>query len=334
MVKVSVRSLYFAAQAQAASVEEALEALRRLWKEDGSVRDLMTKAAKEGYVLADAQDMPAPFVAAVKVALARLRERLKEETPSTLLVKGTGKAKEERKPEERKPMVWESPEGVKYAVEVYDLTPREEKHWGFRDKRVEDAAKWVEKFLSGVEYEEGASPLEEALEHEDNPHFRREDLIPEDLEARLRLLGWDGTLRSFQALVDTLPAREKAFVERVRSISALVDREKGQVVAVKSPIGWEVRQGLSREAMKAVMAVGLLQELVKDPSWKVPEVRRHVEAVAEADAHLKGLLAELEAIATLRQAKHHLDQVGRGRAIAVYRDPATGEPVYRTPVIG
>jgi len=330
MVKVSVRSLYFAAQAQAASVEEALEVLRRLWKEDGSVRDLMTKAAKEGYVLVDTRDMPAPFVAAVKVALARLRERLKEEAPSTLLVRhGKGKAKEERKP-----MTWESPEGVKYAVEVYDLTPREEKHWGFRDKRVEDAAKWLERFLSGVEYEEGRSPLEEALEHEDNPHFRREDLIPEDLEARLRLLGWDGSLRTLQALVDTLPAREKAFVERVRSISALVDREKGQVVAVKSPIGWEVRQGLSREAMKAVMAVGLLQELVKEPSWKVPEARRHVEAVAEVDAHLKGLLAELEAIATLRQAKHHLDQVGRGRAIAVYRDPATGEPVYRTPVIG
>ena len=64
------------------------------------------------------------------------------------------------------------------------------------------------------------------------------------------------------------------------------------------------------------------------------EARRHVEAVAEADAHLKGLLAELEAVATLRQAKYHLDQVGRSRAIAVYRDPATGEPVYRTPVIG
>ena len=64
------------------------------------------------------------------------------------------------------------------------------------------------------------------------------------------------------------------------------------------------------------------------------EARRHVEAVAEADAHLKGLLAELEAVATLRQAKYHLDQVGRGRAIAVYRDPATGEPLYRTPVIG
>lgn len=59
-----------------------------------------------------------------------------------------------------------------------------------------------------------------------------------------------------------------------------------------------------------------------------------MEAVAEVDAHLKGLLAELEAIAILRKVKYYLDQMGRGRAIAVYRDPAAGEPVYRTPVIG
>ncbi|AFH40007.1 hypothetical protein TTHNP4_00320 (plasmid) [Thermus thermophilus] len=32
-----------------------------------------------------------------------------------------------------------------------------------------------------------------------------------------------------------------------------------------------------------------------------------MEAVAEVDAHLKGLLAELEAIATLRKVKYYLD---------------------------
>jgi len=326
-VKIPVLALRQAAQVEVRTAEEALEALRKLWREDEGVKKLLEQAARRGYTLVQTRDVEPAFTAAIRVAIARLRERLGEEKPSTLVVRG-GKGKEERKP-----MFWESPEGVRYRVEPYDLTPREEKYWSYRDKRVEDAAKWVEQFLAMAEYEEAPSLLEDALEHEDNPHFRR-DLIPEDLEAELRLLGWDGTLRNLQALVDTLPAREKAFVERVRSITALVDREKGQVVAVKSPIGWEVRQGLSREAMKAVMAVGLLQELVKEPSWKVHEVRRHVEAVAEADAHLKGLLAELEAIATLRQAKHHLDQVGRGRAIAVYRDPATGEPVYRTPVIG
>jgi len=325
-VKIPVLALRQAAQVEVRTAEEALEALRKLWREDEGVKKLLEQAARRGYTLVQTRDVEPAFTAAIRVAIARLRERLGEEKPSTLVVRG-GKGKEERKP-----MFWESPEGVRYGVEPYDLTPREEKYWSYRDKRVEDAAKWVEQFLAMAEYEEAPSLLEDALEHEDNPHFRR-DLIPEDLEAELRLLGWDGTLRNLQALVDTLPAREKAFVERVRSITALVDREKGQVVAVKSPIGWEVRQGLSREAMKAVMAVGLLQELVKEPSWKVHEVRRHVEAVVEADAHLKGLLAELEAIATLRQAKHLLDQLGRGRRIAVYRDPATGEAVYRTPVI-
>jgi hypothetical protein len=33
-------------------------------------------------------------------------------------------------------------------------------------------------------------------------------------------------------------------------------------------------------------------------------------------------------------AKYLLDELGRGRRVAVYRDPSTGEPVYRTPVIG
>ncbi|MGC8877087.1 hypothetical protein [Thermus sp.] len=326
MVKVGVRSLYFAARAQVGSVEEALEALRKLWKEDDTVRELLAKAAKEGYVLVDAKDVPAPFVAAVKVALARLRERLGEEKPSTLVVKG-GKGKEERKV-----MTWESPEGVRYRVEPYDLAPREERHWAYRDKRVEDAAKWVERFLSMAEHEEGRSPLEEALEHEDNPHFRREDLIPEDLEAGLRLLGWDGTLRNLQALVDTLPAREKAFVERVRSIAALVDREggKAQVVAVKTPVGWEVKVA-SKPVLNAVLSVGLLQEAVKKDRWSTKEVRWYLEDVKP---FVPGLEGAVEAIATLRKAKYLLEELGRGRKVAVYRDPATGEPVYRTPVIG
>jgi hypothetical protein len=45
-------------------------------------------------------------------------------------------------------------------------------------------------------------------------------------------------------------------------------------------------------------------------------------------------MASLNAIATLRRAKHLLDELGRGRRVAVYRDPSTGEPVYRTLVIG
>jgi len=238
MVKVSVLSLRRAvSQAQVQSVEEALEVLRKLWKEDEGVRRILEKAAKEGYVLVDTQHVEPAFTAALKTALAKLRERLGEEKPSTLRVKYDPKRKEERsKP---KPMTWESPEGVRYTVEVYDLTPREEKYWAYRDTRVEDALRWVESFISMAEYEEGASVLEEALEYEDNPHFER-DLLPEDLKEDLRVMGWqDGTLRSLKTLVESLPAREKEFKERVRSITALVDREEGKVLAVQTPNGWD-----------------------------------------------------------------------------------------------
>jgi hypothetical protein len=330
MVKVSVLALRQAAQVQEVqSVEEALEALRKLWKEDEGVRKLLEEAARHGYTLVQTKDVEPAFVAAVRTALAKLRERLGEEKPSTLRVKYDPKRKEERsKP---KPMTWESPEGVRYTVEVYDLTPREEKYWGFRDTRVEEAAKWVENFISMAEYEERPSLLEEALEYEDNPHFRR-DLIPEDLEADLRLLGWDGTLRSLKTLVDTLPAREKEFKERVRSITALVDRrgEEPEVVAVKTPNGWEVK-ATSRAVVNAVLSMGLLEQVLEKGDWHTGEVRRYVKDV---EAFVPGLTASLNGIATLRRAKYLLDELGRGRRVAVYRDPSTGEPVYRTPVIG
>jgi hypothetical protein len=328
MVKVSALALRQAAQVQEVqSVEEALEALRRLWKEDEGVRRILEKAAKEGYVLVDTRHVEPVFTAALKTALAKLRERLGEE-PSTLKVKYDPKRKEERS----KPMTWESPEGVKYTVEVYDLTPREEKYWAYRDTRVEEAARWVENFISMAEYEERPSLLEEALEYEDNPHFERENLIPEDLEADLRLLGWDGTLRSLRALVDTLPAREKEFEERVRSITALVDRrgEEPKVVAVKTPNGWEVKE-TSRDMVNAVLSLGLLMEALEKEDWRTGEVRRYVK---DLEPFVPGLMASLNAIATLRRAKHLLDELGRGRRVVVYRDPSTGEPVYRTPVIG
>lgn len=161
MTKVSVRSVFSGKEAR--SVQEALEVLRGLWKEDATVRNHLTKAAREGYVLVDTKDMPTHLVAALRTALARLRERLGEEKPSTLLVK-PGKGKEERKP-----MTWESPEGVRYVVHPYDLTPREERYWGFRDQRVQEALAWVERFLANSEVEEGPSLLEEALEREENP---------------------------------------------------------------------------------------------------------------------------------------------------------------------
>jgi hypothetical protein len=329
MVKVSVLALRQAAQVQEVQTAgEALEVLRELWKEDGGVRRILEKAAKEGYVLVDTRHVEPAFTAALKTALTKLRERLGEEKPSTLRVKYDPKRKEERsKP---KPMTWESPEGVRYTVEVYDLTPREEKYWGFRDTRVEEAAKWVEQFLAASEVQEGPSVLEEALEYEDNPHFER-DLIPEDLKEDLRVVGWqDGTLRSLIALVESLPAREKEFKERVRSITALVDREEGKVLAVQTPNGWEIREA-SKDVVNAVLSLGLLMEALEKEDWRAGEVRRYVE---DLKAFTPGLMASLNAIATLRRAKYLLDELGRGRRVAVYRDPSTGEPVYRTPVIG
>jgi hypothetical protein len=329
MVKVSVLALRQAAQVQEVQTAgEALEVLRELWKEDEGVRKLLEEAARHGYTLVQTKDVEPAFVAAVRTALAKLRERLGEEKPSTLRVKYDPKRKEERsKP---KPMTWESPEGVRYTVEVYDLTPREEKYWGFRDTRVEEAARWVESFISMAEYEEGPSVLEEALEYEDNPHFER-DLIPEDLKEDLRVMGWDGTLRSLRTLVESLPAREKEFKERVRSITALVDRrgEEPEVVAAKTPNGWEVK-ATSRAVVNAVLSLGLLMEALEKEDWRTGEVRRYVE---DLKPFVPSLMASLNAIATIRRAKYLLD-LGRGRRVAVYRDPSTGEPVYRTPVIG
>jgi hypothetical protein len=330
MVKVSALALRQAAQVQEVqSVEEALEGLRKLWKEDEGVRKLLEEAARHGYTLVQTKDVEPAFVAAVRTALAKLRERLGEDKPSTLRVKYDPKRKEERsKP---KAMTWESPEGVKYTVEVYDLTPRDEKYWAYRDTRVEEAAKWVEQFLAASEVQEGPSVLEEALEHEGNPHFER-DLLPEDLKEDLRVMGWDGTLRSLIALVESLPAREKDFRERVRSTTALVDRrgEEPEVVAVKTPNGWEVK-ATSRAVVNAVLSLGLLMEALEKEDWHTGEVRRYVK---DLEPFVPGLVASLNAIATLRRAKYLLDELGRGRRVAVYRDPSNGEPVYRTPVIG
>ena len=333
MVKVSALALRQAAQVQEVqSVEEALEALRKLWKEDEGVRKLLEEAARHGYTLVQTKDVEPAFVAAVRTALAKLRdrERLGEEKPSTLRVVLDPKRKEERSKPKPKPMTWESPEGVRYTVEVYDLTPREEKYWGFRDTRVEEAAKWVERFLAASEVQEEPSVLEEALEYEDNPHFER-DLIPEDLKEDLRVMGWDGTLRSLRTLVESLPAREKEFKERVRSITALVDRrgEEPEVVAAKTPNGWEVK-ATSRAVVNAVLSLGLLMEALEKEDWRTGEVRRYVE---DLKPFVPSLMASLNAIATIRRAKYLLD-LGRGRRVAVYRDPSTGEPVYRTPVIG
>ncbi|WP_448377442.1 hypothetical protein, partial [Fervidobacterium sp.] len=105
---------------------------------------------------------------------------------------------------------------------------------------------------------------------------------------------------------------------------------KAEVVAVRALLGWEVKVP-SKPVLNAVLSVGLLQEALEKEDWRTGELRRWVEHV---EPFAPGLERALDAIATLRRAKRLLDQLGRGRRVAVYRDPTTGEPVYRTPVIG
>ncbi len=102
------------------------------------------------------------------------------------------------------------------------------------------------------------------------------------------------------------------------------------MVAVRTPVGWEVKAN-TRAVVNAVLSLGLLMEALEKEDWRTGEVRRYVE---DLEPFVPGLMASLDGVATLRRAKYLLDELGRGRRVAVYRDPSTGEPVYRTPVIG
>ncbi|WP_448377776.1 hypothetical protein, partial [Fervidobacterium sp.] len=103
-VKVSALAIRQAAQVkeEVRTAQEALEALRKLWREDEGVKKLLEQAARQGYTLVQTRDVEPAFTAAIHTAILRLRKRLGEEKPSTLVVTG-GKGKEERKV-----MTWES----------------------------------------------------------------------------------------------------------------------------------------------------------------------------------------------------------------------------------
>ncbi|MDM7325061.1 MAG: hypothetical protein P3W93_008835 [Thermus sp.] len=326
MVKVDVALLWARVGAvERPAVHEALEALRRAWKEE-SVRELLTEAAKGGYTLVNTKDIPPEFVAAVKVALKRLRERLGKapSQPSTKVWV------DESKREGRKAKVqswdWKSPEGVTYKVYPYDLPPKGE-YWGFRDQRVEEAWEWVQSFLSTAEVEEGPSPLEEAIANEDNAHFSRE--LPASLENGLRRIGWNGSLKELTALVDSLPAKEKEFEEALESIPALVDPKTKEEVARRVAAGWEVFV-VTEDLVMALMGLRQATNLVKT-DWSVPDMRAHLAKVFRYAPKLERLL---DTIAVLRQAAHYLEELGRPRhRVVAYRDPATGEVVLRSPVI-
>lgn len=332
MKKVSARALFWAVRSAGKSVEEALESLRTLWKEDDGVRRELAAAAKEGFVLVDTKDVPPHFVAAVKVALTRLRERLAPSQPATKVWQDPSKkGREDRKP--TKSWSWTSPEGVTYTVYPHDLPPKD-KYWTYPDVRAEEAQKWVENFLATGQVEEAPSLWEEALEREDNPHFRL-DLLGEELDEGLRFLGWDGNLKELPALADRLPAKEKQFSEALGSIDALVDPEKKETLAVRMGHMWQLTV-FTEDILTAVMALTQAQKLVEQGEWSVPEMRAKVlkfsRYIPWDTVPWTKLLVLLDEIAILRRLRHRLQQVTKGRPRAMaYRGPS-GEVVLKTSI--
>lgn len=326
-MKVSVRGLFWAAGRPAGkSVEEALESLRALWKEDDGVKRELTAAAKakEGFVLVDTKDIPPHFVAAVRVALKRLQERLAPSQPATKVWQDPAK-REDRRP--TKSWSWTSPEGVAYTVYPHDLPPKD-KYWAYPDRRVQEAKKWVENFLITGEVEEAPSLWEEALEREDNPHFRL-DVLGEELDEGLRLLGWDGNLKELPALVDRLPAKEKQFSEALGSIDALVDPEKREAVAVRMGDAWQFT-AFNERILTAMIALTQAQELAAQGEWSVPEMRAKLLKFMPYVPIWNKLHILLDEIAILRRLRHRLQEVAKPRAMA-YRD-SSGEVVLKTSI--
>jgi len=343
MVKVKLLQV-FGAAAEATGVEEALRVLRDRWKEDSVVRTIMQEAAQRGYVLVDGRDFGPHHRAAFAKAIEKLRKRTQATAPSSSTTVKVAEIKEEgnRPSRGHKPLFyWESPEGVKVPVFPWDLTPKGD-YWGFRDVRVEEAIRQVQDFLSKGELEESTTLLEEISELEDNPHFQRE-LLSHSEEDTLRAIGWDGQVRSLPSLVDSLATWEKKFIEGVRSIAALVDREKGRVVAVKRPDGWEVDTSYLKERglSTAIVALSRIEMILAQAeaeeeaeTWSTHRVRKHLEKVLPylPERKARDISFRLEVVATLRKTAYRLDQMGqivRRRAV-VYRGPH-GEEILRLP---
>lgn len=305
-------------------MEEALESLRALWKEDDGVKRELAAAAKEGFVLVDTKDVPPHFVAAVRVALKRLQERLAPSQPATKVWQDPAK-REDRRP--TKSWSWTSPEGVAYTVYPHDLPPKDE-YWAYPDRRVQEAKEWVENFATG-EVEEAPSLWEEALEREDNPHFRL-DVLGEELDEGLRLLGWDGDLKELPALVDRLPAKEKQFSEALGSIDALVDPEKREVVAVRMGDAWQFT-AFNERILTAMIALTQAQELAAQGEWGVPEMRaKLLKFMPYVPTWNK--LHLLDEIAILRRLRHRLQEVAKGRPRAMAYRGSSGEVVLKTSI--
>ncbi|WP_114313583.1 hypothetical protein [Thermus caldifontis] len=314
MKKVSVRHLFWAAGRPEGSVEEAIEALRRLWRRDEEVKRLMEVAAKEGYILVD-RDCPPAFTAAVQVALNRLRERIAP-SPSPTVVR-LGEGKKERKQPKSKSWSWTSPEGVRYTVYPHDLPmAKDSPYWALRDRRVQEAKEWVENFLSTGQEVLGPSAWEEALEYEDNPHFMR-SLLPADLEEKLLFLGWKGELRELPAFVDRIPTKERELAEAIRQVDTLVDQ--GQVAARRVHDGWEVRKA---RITQALLALDKAVKLVEEGEWTTRALISLVAQFAPFTPSGAKITRLVEEIAVLRHLAKVLEDLMQAPVKAVaYHGP-------------
>jgi len=367
-MRISLRQVY-GGDTQASNVEEALQSLRARWKQDEVVRSLMMEAARShdnDIYFVDGRDFPLHLRAAFRLAVDRLRQRLGKNapSPSTTTVKVV-ETKEEGKPKSQqsqpskapskalKPLFyWDSPEGVSYPVYPGDLPP-EGKYWGYEDTRVSWARAEVEEFLSKGKVEEGMSLLDEAVEGDQNPHFRRE-VVQHHEEGILRSIGWDGYIGSLPSLVGTLATWERKFTEGVRDIKALVSRkgDKVEVVAVRSPAGgWEVNPSRLKDKglREAIVALGRLEFLIaeaeeaeaeaededeKASTWSAYKARKLLEKVLPylLPRHGRSLSFYLEVVGTLRKTAYRLNQMGRvvrRRSVAYYGPH--GELLLRLP---
>jgi hypothetical protein len=210
------------------------------------------------------------------------------------------------------------------------------------DKRVNDAHRWLETFLSSGEEVRAVSRLEREEELAGNPHFA-EGIISQEVINRLENAGYrvdPHNLEELASLVEALATKEKKFVEGILGASILRTRD-GKAIALRKEWGWETKcapDGQESFALlwDAIQAHARLKELFQEEGWSVREVLPHLGTLAKAleptDARRQFEL--VKEIAALRLLKAELHRAGYSptRAVA-YRD-SSGEVVYTAPVYG
>ncbi|MER3448013.1 MAG: hypothetical protein C4291_14820 [Candidatus Dadabacteria bacterium] len=293
------------------SVQEALEGLRKVLREDEVSKKEFFRAAREGWRFErfSRNDRVALVVwAALKTALEKTRRYLDQKNPSSLVVRTDDKVREERRV---KPIgTWKGPDGRSYEVWPWDLRPRRDDRWcGQPDYRVAQAREWLLGFLASGEQVRGTSRLERELEG--GPHFS-EGFVSAETADRLERCGFHVdpyNLEDLGSLVELLPAREEKFKEEIKKLGALVPRKHYE---------------------------GLIAVLARE-DWTIHEVLEHLKPLARAlptpaARRLSDLLQEVGALRLLKVELHRAG-VAPVRAVA-YRDPNTGEVLFVAPVYG